>query len=216
MPSAARPARTALSLPAPPLGSPRFGSRDPQRPTSPSTRARPAASVRLTSTQRAGLRSARATLKVFFNQRRPRLRGLTPPAAPARPCLPRAPRLRRGVTPGSRAAELRAERSSCGVPTPPTVWLRARACAAGPIAQVAAAGVDARQGNPAGSHLCRSKRAGSRENARSCCCLARGRGEGGRRRRATPEDGCRGRACQTQAVSSSGGCHAGLYGKSPD
>lgn len=32
--------------------------------------------------------SARATLKVFFNQRRPRLRGLTPPAAPARPCLP--------------------------------------------------------------------------------------------------------------------------------
>lgn len=58
-----------------------------QQPTLPSPRAQPAASACLTSTQSASLRSARATLKVFFNQRRPRLRGLTASAAPARPCL---------------------------------------------------------------------------------------------------------------------------------
>lgn len=101
--------------------------------------------------ERAGLRSARAALKVFSNPRRPRLRGLTPPAAPARPHAappPRAPRLRRGVAPGSRDAGRRAPRSRWGAPAPPTVWPRARACAAAPGAPVPGAGVDARRAAP--------------------------------------------------------------------
>lgn len=85
------------------------------------------------------------------------------PSAPAQPhsprgaCAPLPPsalRLRRGVTPGSRDAGRRAERNSCGVPTPPTVWLWMRACAAGPGAQVARTGVDVRWEKPEGWPLC--------------------------------------------------------------
>lgn len=80
------------------------------------------------------------------------------PSAPARPYSPRgacaplrplAPSMRRGVTPGSRAAGLRAERNSWDEPTPPTVWVWCARARQEP-ARRCRAGVGARRGRPGG------------------------------------------------------------------